>query len=51
MNRIGEEVVRDPSYRGMLNAQRAEPAPTVGDFTAHAARTIVQPLNPPPFNQ
>ena len=25
MNRIGEEVERDPTYRGVLNAQRAEP--------------------------
>ncbi len=31
MNRIGEEVERDPTYRGVLNAQRAEPEPTVGD--------------------
>ena len=28
MNRIGEEVERDPTYRGVLNAQRAEPEPT-----------------------
>ena len=31
MNRIGEEVERDPTYRGVVNAQRAEPEPTVGD--------------------
>jgi pyruvate kinase len=31
MNRIGEEVERDPTYRGVVNAQRAEPEPTVGE--------------------
>jgi pyruvate kinase len=34
MNRIGEEVERDPTYRGVVNAQRAEPEPTVGDAIA-----------------
>ena len=38
MNRIGEEVERDPTYRGVLNAQRAEPEPTAGDAIADAAR-------------
>src|SRR5205814_7354916 len=30
MNRIGEEVERDPTYRGVLTAQRPEPEATVG---------------------
>jgi pyruvate kinase len=42
MNRIGEEVERDPTYRGVLNAQRAEPEPTVGDAIADAARQIAE---------
>src|ERR1700733_2598889 len=45
MNRIGEEVERDPTYRGVLNAQRAEPEPTVGDATADAARQIAETLD------
>ncbi len=34
MNRIGEEVERDPTYRSVLTAQRAEPEATVGDAIA-----------------
>src|SRR3978361_432795 len=45
MNRIGEEVERDPIYRGVLNAQRAEPEPTVGDAIADAARQIPETLD------
>lgn len=45
MNRIGEEVERDPTYRGVLNAQRAEPEPTVGDAIADAARQIAETLD------
>jgi pyruvate kinase len=45
MNRIGEEVERDPIYRGVLNAQRAEPEPTVGDAIADAARQIAETLD------
>jgi len=45
MNRIGEEVERDPTYRGVVNAQRAEPEPTVGDAIADAARQIAETLD------
>ncbi|HEU4804571.1 MAG TPA: pyruvate kinase [Nitrobacter sp.] len=45
MNRIGEEVERDPTYRGVLNAQRPEPEPTVGDAIADAARQIAETLD------
>lgn len=45
MNRIGEEVERDPIYRGVLNAQRPEPEPTVGDAIADAARQIAETLD------
>src|SRR4029079_4122332 len=45
MNRIGEEVEREPTYRGVLNAQRAEPEPTVGDAIADAARQIAETLD------
>ena len=37
MNRIGEEVERDPIYRSVLTAQRPEPENTVGQFL-HAVR-------------
>jgi pyruvate kinase len=45
MNRISEEVERDPTYRGVLNAQRAEPEATVGDAIADAARQIAETLD------
>src|SRR5258707_6027196 len=45
MNRIGEEVERDPIYRGVLNAQRAEPGPTLGEAIADAARQIAETLD------
>src|SRR5207237_5017713 len=45
MNRIGEEVERDPTYRGLLNAQRAEPEDTVGDAIADAARQMAETLD------
>src|SRR5439155_54252 len=45
MNRIGEEVERDPTYRGVLNAQRAEPEDTVGDAIADAARQMAETLD------
>src|SRR5919205_177584 len=44
MNRIGEEVERDPTYRNVLSAQRMEPEPTVGDAIADAARQIAETL-------
>ena len=45
MNRIGEEVERAPPYPGVVNAQRAEPEPTVGDAIADAARQIAETLD------
>ena len=45
MNRIGEEVERDPTYRGVLTAQRPEPEATVGDAIADAARQIAETLD------
>jgi pyruvate kinase len=45
MNRIGEEVERDPTYRSVLSAQRMEPEPTVGDAIADAARQIAETLD------
>ena len=44
MNRIGEEVERDPTYRSVLTAQRPEPEQTVGDAIADAARQIAETL-------
>jgi pyruvate kinase len=45
MNRIGEEVERDPTYRTVLIAQRPEPEPTAGDAIADAARQIAETLD------
>ena len=44
MNRIGEEVERDPIYRSVLSAQRPEPEATAGDAIADAARQIAETL-------
>ena len=44
INRIGEEVERDPTYRSVLTAQRPEPENTVGDAIAAAARQIAETL-------
>jgi pyruvate kinase len=44
MNRIGEEVERDPTYRSVLTAQRADPEQTVGDAIADAARQMAETL-------
>ncbi|MFN5669666.1 pyruvate kinase, partial [Bradyrhizobium sp.] len=45
MNRIGEEVERDPTYRSVINAQRVDPEATVGDAIADAARQIAETLD------
>lgn len=45
MNRIAEEVERDPNYRSILQAQRAEPEPTGADAIAAAARQIAETLD------
>ncbi|EKS35230.1 pyruvate kinase [Afipia clevelandensis] len=45
MNRIGEECERDPTYRGVIAAQRPEPEATAGDAIADAARQIAETLD------
>lgn len=45
MNRIGEEVERDPTFRAVINAQRPDPEATVGDAIADAARQIAETLD------
>jgi pyruvate kinase len=45
MNRIGEEVERDPTYRNVINAQRSEPEATGADAIADAARQIAETLD------
>ncbi len=45
MNRIAEEVERDPLYAGIIAAQRAEPEPTGADAIAHAARDVAETLD------
>ncbi|HVG82269.1 MAG TPA: pyruvate kinase alpha/beta domain-containing protein, partial [Methylomirabilota bacterium] len=45
MNRIIEEVENDPTYRGIIQAQRAEPEPTGADAIAAAARQIAETLD------
>jgi pyruvate kinase len=47
MNRIGEEVERDPTYRQVITAQRPEPEATAGDAIADAARQIAETLDLP----
>lgn len=45
MNRIGEEVERDPTYRGVIASQRPQPESTAGDAIADAARQIAETLD------
>jgi len=45
MNRIGEEIERDPTYRNVINSQRAEPEATTGDAIADAAQQIAETLD------
>ena len=47
MNRIGEEVERDPIYRDVIMAQRPAPESTAGDAIADAARQIAETLDLP----
>jgi pyruvate kinase len=47
MNRIGEEVERDPIYRSVLTAQRPAPEATAGDAIADAARQVAETLDLP----
>jgi pyruvate kinase len=44
MNRIAEEVERDPYYRSIIEAQRAEPEATGADAIAAASRQIAETL-------
>jgi pyruvate kinase len=44
MNRIAEEVESDPTYRQIIEAQRAEPEATGADAIAAAARQIAETL-------
>ena len=45
MNRIAEEVERDPIYRTIIDAQRTEPEATGADAIAAAARGIAETLD------
>jgi pyruvate kinase len=45
MSRIAEEVERDPTYRSVIQAQRAEPEATGADAIAAAARQIAETLD------
>ena len=45
MNRIGEEVERDPIFREVATAQRPAPEATAGDAIANAARQIAETLD------
>lgn len=45
MNRIAEEVESDPTYRAVIQAQRAEPEATGADAIALAARDIAETLD------
>ena len=44
MNRIAEEVEKDPLYRTVMDAQRSEPEATGADAIAGAARQIAETL-------
>ncbi|HEV7255332.1 MAG TPA: pyruvate kinase [Mesorhizobium sp.] len=44
MNRIAERVERDPTYAGIINAQRTEPEATGADAISLAARQIAETL-------
>jgi len=47
MNRIGEEVERDPLYQSVITAQRPAPEATAGDAIADAARQMAETLDLP----
>jgi pyruvate kinase len=44
MNRIAEQVEKDPLYAGIINAQRSEPEATGADAISLAAREIAETL-------
>jgi hypothetical protein len=45
MNRIAEEVERDPNYRSIIHAQRTDPEATGADAIAAATRQIAETLD------
>ena len=45
MNRIAEEVERDPLFPVIISAQRNEPEPTGADAIAHATRDVAETLD------
>ena len=45
MNRIAEEVERDPLYPGIIAAQRTQPDKTGADAIAHATRDVAETLD------
>ena len=45
MDRIAQEVERDPTYRSVIQAQRAEPEATGADAISAAARQIAETLD------
>jgi len=45
MNRIAEEIERDPTYRTVIQAQRADPEATGADAISAAARQIAETLD------
>ena len=45
MNRIAEEVERDPTYRSIIHAQRTDPEATGADAIAAASRQIAETLD------
>jgi pyruvate kinase len=45
MDRIADKVERDPTYRGIITAQRTEPEKTGADAISLAARQIAETLN------
>ena len=45
MNRIAEEVEKDPNYNSIIHNQRLDPEPTGADAIAAAARTVAETLD------
>lgn len=44
MDKIAQEVERDPHYRGIIHAQRTDPEPTSADAISAAARQVAETL-------
>ncbi len=45
MNRIAEEVEKDPNYNAIIHGQRTDPEPTGADAIAAATRTVAETLD------